>query len=160
MSVLVDSFLIVVCLLVFIAESGQNVEFSQRQAVVEEAGEHRLFDAVVGISGEAALEKYVMAVGECLFCAETEFAFPEWGGEQEFGGIEVVAYAVARSGVFGSVVFCLLTDAVPSVQVVGVEVDVPFAESAVVVSVGCLPPAGVGICLAESVQVVYFFAVL
>lgn len=53
-----------------------------------------------------------------------------------------------------------MTDAVPAVQVVGVEVDVPFAESAVVVSVGCLPPAGVGICLAESVQVVYFFAVL
>lgn len=119
-----------------------------------------MFDAVVGIGGEAALEKYIVAVGECLFCAETEFAFPEWGGEQQFGGIEVVAYAVARSGVFDSVVFGILTDAVPAVQVVGVEVDVPFAESAVVVSVGCLLPAGVGICLAESVQVVYFFAVL
>lgn len=106
-----------------------------------------MFDAVVGIGGETALEKYIVAVGECLFCAETEFAFPEWGGEQQFGGIEVVAYAVARSGVFGSVVFGILTDAVPAVQVVGVEVDVPFAESAVVVSVGCLPPAGVGICL-------------
>jgi len=158
--VLVNPFLVVICLLKFIAQSGKDVELSQWQAVVDEAGEHRLFDAVVGIGGEAALEKYVVAVGECLFCAETEFAFPEWGGEQEFGGIEVVAYAVARSGVFDSVVFGILTDAVPAVQVVGVEVDVPFAESAVVVSVGCLPPAGVGICLAESVQVVYFFAVL
>ena len=158
--VLVNPFLVVICLLKFIAQSGKDVELSQWQAVVDEAGEHRLFDAVVGIGGEAALEKYVVAVGECLFCAETEFAFPEWGGEQELGGIEVVAYAVARSGVFGSVVFGILTDAVPAVQVVGVEVDVPFAESAVVVSVGCLPPAGVGICLAESVQVVYFFAIL
>lgn len=45
-----------------------------------------MFDAVVGIGGETALEKYIVAVGECLFCAETEFAFPEWGGEQQFGG--------------------------------------------------------------------------
>ena len=119
-----------------------------------------MFDAVVGIGGEAALEENVVAVGECLFCAETEFAFPEWGGDQQFGGIEVVAYAVARSGVFDSVVFGILMDAVASVQAVGVEVDVPLAECTVVVSVGCLPPAGMGICLAESVQMVYFFVVL
>lgn len=95
-----------------------------------------------------------------FFCAETEFAFPEWGGDQEFGGIEVVAYAVARSGVFGSVVLGVLTDAVPAIQIVGVEVDVAFAERSVVVSVGCLPPAGMRICLLASIQVVYFFAVL
>ena len=79
--VLVNPFLVVICLLKFIAQSGQDVEFSQRQDVVDESGEHRLFDAVVGIGGEAALEKYIVAVGECLFCAETEFAFPEWGGD-------------------------------------------------------------------------------
>ena len=55
--VLVNPFLVVICLLKFIAQSGKDVELSQWQAVVDEAGEHRLFDAVVGIGGEAALEK-------------------------------------------------------------------------------------------------------
>lgn len=53
--VLMDSFLIIIRLLKFIAQACREVEFSQWQAVVEEAGEHGLPDAVVGVGGEAVL---------------------------------------------------------------------------------------------------------